>query len=86
MFQTLLSKSGGINGDHSHICGAAKASCHVTEQAKAPTLELEKWQQELVSILKMLIILALIIYHSGKMLYFYVLNFNFAVLLHFILC
>ncbi|XP_039222398.1 serologically defined colon cancer antigen 8 isoform X1 [Crotalus tigris] len=44
---TLLSKSGGINGDHSHICGAAKASCHVTEQAKAPTLELEKWQQEL---------------------------------------
>ncbi|XP_026525193.1 serologically defined colon cancer antigen 8 isoform X2 [Notechis scutatus] len=44
---TLFSKSGGINGDHSHICGAAKASCHVIEQAKAPPLELEKWQQEL---------------------------------------
>ncbi|XP_013922894.1 PREDICTED: serologically defined colon cancer antigen 8 isoform X1 [Thamnophis sirtalis] len=44
---TLLAKSGGINGDHSHICGAAKASCHVIEQAKAPPLELEKWQQEL---------------------------------------
>ncbi|XP_070806675.1 serologically defined colon cancer antigen 8 [Pituophis catenifer annectens] len=44
---TLLSKSGGINGDHSHICGAAKASYHVIEQAKAPPLELEKWQQEL---------------------------------------
>ncbi|XP_070590136.1 serologically defined colon cancer antigen 8 isoform X2 [Erythrolamprus reginae] len=40
---TILSKSGGINGDHSHICGAAKASCHVIEQAKAPPLE---WQQE----------------------------------------
>ncbi|XP_058021557.1 serologically defined colon cancer antigen 8 isoform X2 [Ahaetulla prasina] len=44
---TLLSKSGAINGDHSHICGAAKASCHIIEQAKAPPLELEKWQQEL---------------------------------------
>uniref|UniRef100_A0A8C6V7Q9 Serologically defined colon cancer antigen 8 n=1 Tax=Naja naja TaxID=35670 RepID=A0A8C6V7Q9_NAJNA len=44
---TLLSKSGGINDDHSHICGAAKASCHVIEQAKPPPLELEKWPQEL---------------------------------------
>ncbi|KAM6467702.1 serologically defined colon cancer antigen 8 isoform 3-T4 [Liasis olivaceus] len=42
-----LSNAGGISGDYSHGCGAAKSSCHINEQAKAPTLELEKWQLEL---------------------------------------